>query len=84
MSFIASSQPPPYFIFMFKGIKKMIIWVFFQIFGILEISGKVTCLYKHPNMDINEFNDDYLNEFLDKLSKEKKNFSFLVSLALAN
>ena len=26
----------------------------------------VGCIYKHPNMNINEFNDDYLNELLDK------------------
>ena len=26
-------------------------------------------IYKHPNVDINEFSDDYLNELLDKLSK---------------
>ena len=30
------------------------------------------CIYKHPNMNINEFNDDYLNELLNKLSKENK------------
>ena len=30
------------------------------------------CIYKHPNMNINEFNDDYLNELLDKLSSENK------------
>ena len=30
------------------------------------------CIYKHPNMNINEFNDDYLNELPDKLSKENK------------
>ena len=29
-------------------------------------------IYKHSNMNINEFNGDYLNEFLDKLSKENK------------
>ena len=25
----------------------------------------IGCTYKHKNMDINEFNDDYLNYFLD-------------------
>ena len=24
----------------------------------------IGCIYKHPNMKINEFNDDYLNEIL--------------------
>ena len=32
----------------------------------------IGCIYKHPNVNINEFNDDYLNELLDKLSKENK------------
>ena len=32
----------------------------------------IGCIYKHPNMKINEFNDDYLNEILYKLSKENK------------
>lgn len=27
---------------------------------------------KHPNMNANEFSDDYLNELLDKTSKENK------------
>ena len=34
-------------------------------------------IYKHPNMNINEFNDDYLNKLLDKLSKEIKNIFLL-------
>ena len=32
----------------------------------------IGCIYKHPSMNINEFNDDYLKELLDKLSKENK------------
>ena len=27
------------------------------------------CIYKHPNMNINEFSGDYLNKLFDKLSK---------------
>ena len=38
----------------------------------------VGCIYRHPNMDLNEFNSDYLNPLLAKLSKEKKNFSLWV------
>ena len=30
------------------------------------------CIYCHPHMDLNEFNDNYLNNLLDKLSKENK------------
>ena len=37
----------------------------------------IGCIYKHPSMNINEFNDDYLNEFLDKLSKENKTIFLL-------
>ena len=35
------------------------------------------CIYKHPNININEFNDDYLNKLLDKLSKENKTIFLL-------
>ena len=34
-------------------------------------------IYKHPNMNIIEFNDDYLNELLDRLSKENKTIFLL-------
>ena len=37
----------------------------------------VGCIYKHPNMNINEFNDDYLIALLDKLSEENKTIFFL-------
>ena len=32
----------------------------------------VGCIYRHPYMDLNEFNDYYVNNLLDKLSKENK------------
>ena len=32
----------------------------------------VGCLYKHPGMDIYDFNKNHLNTLLDKLSKENK------------
>ena len=34
-------------------------------------------LYKHPNMDVSDFNKNYLNTLLDKLSKENKEASLL-------
>ena len=37
----------------------------------------IGCIYKHPNMNINEFNDDYLNELLDRLAKENKTIFLL-------
>ena len=37
----------------------------------------VGCLYRHPDMDINEFNDIILMNLLHKLSSEKKYVTFL-------
>ena len=37
----------------------------------------IGCIYKHPIMNINEFNDDYLIELLHKLSKENKTIFLL-------
>ena len=34
------------------------------------------CIYRHPNMDLNGFNNDYLNPLLVKLSKEKESVPF--------
>ena len=34
-------------------------------------------LYKHPNMDVSDFNKNYLNTLLDKLFKENKQASLL-------
>ena len=30
------------------------------------------CVYRHPYMELNEFNDYYVNNLLDKLSKENR------------
>ena len=37
----------------------------------------VGCIYRHPVMDLNEFNDYYLNELLHKLSSESKSVILL-------
>ena len=42
----------------------------------------IGCIYKHPNMNINEYKDDYLNELLDKISKETEDILFLMILTL--
>ena len=34
-------------------------------------------IYRHPNMDLDEFNDNYLNTLLDKISKENKSVFLL-------
>ena len=37
----------------------------------------IGCIYRHPNMDLDEFNDNYINILLDKLSKENKSVFLL-------
>ena len=37
----------------------------------------VGCIYRHPTMDLNEFNCYYLNPLLEKLAKEQKPFFLL-------
>ena len=32
----------------------------------------IGCIYKHPSMDLNDFNTNYLNNLLDKVSREQK------------
>ena len=32
----------------------------------------IGCIYRHPNMDLDEFNELYLNVLLEKLNKENK------------
>ena len=40
----------------------------------------ISCIHKHPNVNAYEFNDDYVNEFHDKLSNENKPIFILVTL----
>ena len=37
----------------------------------------IGCIYKHPSMDLNDFNTNYLNNLLDKVSKEQKSVFLL-------
>ena len=37
----------------------------------------VGCIYRHPVMDLNEFNDYYFNELLHKLSSENTSVTLL-------
>ena len=32
----------------------------------------VGCIYRHPHIDLNEFNDYFVNNLLGKISKENK------------
>ena len=49
----------------------------------VEISNPKTsniiigCIYRCPNMDLDEFNDNYLNTLTDKISKENKSVFLL-------
>ena len=51
--------------------------------SVIEISNPrrsniiIGCIYRHPNMDLDEFNNNYLNILLDKLSKENKSVFLL-------
>ena len=45
---------------------------FMEIINSRKSSSIVGCLYKHPNMDVSDFNKNYLNTLLDKLSDENK------------
>ena len=40
-------------------------------------SNIIGCIYKHPLMDLNHFNTNYLNDLLDKVSKEQKSVFLL-------
>ena len=52
--------------------------------NLIEISNSkrsniiIGCIYRHPNMGLDEFNDNYLNTLLHKISKENKSV-FLLS-----
>ena len=38
----------------------------------------VGCIYRHPNMQLNEFNEGFLSELHIKLSKERKKYILLL------
>ena len=45
---------------------------FLEIINHKKLNILVGCIYRHPVMNLNEFNDYYLNELLHKLSSENK------------
>ena len=46
-------------------------------FTTLKKTNIVTgCIYRHPSMNPNELNEFYLNDLLEKLSKENKTVFF--------
>ena len=46
---------------------------FIEILNPKETNMIVGCIFRYPHMDLNEFNDYYVNNLLDNLSKENKN-----------
>ena len=55
---------------------------FIEIYNPKKTCIIVGCIYKRPNMSVNEFNDDYLNRLLDKLSKENKAIFLLIDFKI--
>ena len=49
---------------------------FIEILSPKKTNVIVGCIYRHPHMDLNEFNDYIINNLLDKLSKENKTVPF--------
>ena len=45
---------------------------FIEILNPKKANVIMRCIYRHPHMDLNEFNDYYVNNLLDWLSKENK------------
>ena len=45
---------------------------------------KVGVIYRHPSMDLTDFNCNYLNQLLENISKEKNLFSYLKILILTS
>ena len=52
---------------------------FIEICNLKKTNIIIGSIYKHPNMNINKFNDNYLNELLDKSSQENKLYFFYIS-----
>ena len=49
---------------------------FIEILNTKKTNVIVGCIYRHLQMDLNEFNDCYVNNLLNKLSKKIKLFAF--------
>ena len=46
--------------------------IFVEILSPKKTNVILVCIYRHPHMGLNEFNEYYINNLLDKLSKENK------------
>lgn len=50
---------------------------FIEIFDPKKMNIITGCIYKHQILNVNEFNDNYLNELSDKLCKGNRTILFL-------
>ena len=50
---------------------------FIEILSLKKTNVIFGCIYRHPHVDLNEFHGYYINNLLDKLSKENKAVSLL-------
>ena len=50
---------------------------FVEIINPKKLNIIVSAIYRHPSMDVSDFNWNYLHGLLDKISKEEKNIFFL-------
>ena len=51
--------------------------IFVEICNKTKTSVIIGCIYRHPSMDLNEFNDDFLNPLLENIATDNKKL-FLV------
>ena len=50
---------------------------FIKLINMRESNVIIGAIFRHPNMDLDKFNDIYLNPLLDKISKESKSIFLL-------
>ena len=51
--------------------------IFVEILRPMEKNTIVGCIYRHPSMSVHEFNNNFLDVLLEKLTKENKNIILL-------
>ena len=55
-------------------------WTFIEIINPKNPNVIIGCIYRHPTMNLNEFNNNYLNIIYKKFQKKRKMFFHLVIL----
>ena len=57
-------------------------FTFTEIFNGRKLKIIVGVIYRHPSMDLTDFNCNYLNKLLDNISKKQKSVFYLETLML--